>query len=270
MNELKIAYSGCPLCKSETQMMGTANCTAYPNWHESLPASLEWMRCTSCGHVHTSHYWSEAGLAEVFRHAHAGQLAGVGPSPDAKRAVWAPVVERAISLIGGVASLFGGSKTPVWLDVGCGDGALTMTAADYGFASLGLDARAETVSRIRQLGFNAQLGDFMKMGVEGQTHILSMMDVLEHMPYPRAALEKAAKIIAPGGVIVISVPDMGSSSWRMMDAAKANPYWIEIEHHHNFSRQSLVRLLKECGFIPSDFAVPFRYKAQMEIYAIKK
>lgn len=270
MNELQIAYSGCPLCMGESNLVGSADCTLYPNWHEPLPVFLDWMRCTSCAHVHTRHYWSEAGLNEVFRSAHSSQLAGMGESADVKRASWAPVVERVIQLIGGGASLFREGQAPIWMDVGCGDGALTMTATDFGFIAIGLDARAETVSRIQQLGFKAQLGDFMRIAFEGQANIISMMDVLEHMPYPRAALEKAAQVLAPGGVIVISLPDITSSSWRIMDAANANPYWIEIEHHHNFSRQGLVGLLRDCGFEPSDFALPFRYKAQMEIYAIKK
>ncbi|WP_144728447.1 class I SAM-dependent methyltransferase [Extensimonas perlucida] len=268
MNALQIAYEGCPLCGSESTLLGAANCTKHGLWHSALPDTLEWMRCSACNHVHTRHYWSEAGLAEVFRNAHANQLAGGTASPDAKRATWVPVVEKVIRALGGYQVCFAGSS-PVWVDVGCGDGTLTMTAADYGFAAVGLDARQETVSRIRQLGFRAEQGDFMKMKFEGQLDVLSMMDVLEHIPYPRDALRKAAQLLRPGGVIVISLPDLTCSSWKVMDAAKANPYWIEIEHHHNFSRQRLVALLKECGFDIADFSVPHRYKAQMEIYAVR-
>lgn len=144
-----------------------------------------------------------------------------------------------------------------------------MTAADFGFSAIGLDARAETVARIQQLGFNAQQADFMKVAFDGRPDVLSMMDVLEHMPYPREALLKAASVLRPGGVIVISLPDLTCSSWRIMDAIKANPYWMEIEHHHNFSRQRLTSLLQDCGFELASVAIPNRYKAQMEIYATR-
>lgn len=267
MTELQIAYAGCPLCKSESISIGKSNCTRHRNWHEPLPSSLEWMRCSACSHVHTRHYWSEVGLAEVFRNTHANQLAGGTASPDAKRTIWVPVVEKVMRALGGYQSCFAGTP-PVWVDVGCGDGALAMTAADYGFKAVGLDARQETVSRIRQLGFRAEQGDFMKIKFEGQLDVLSMMDVLEHIPYPRDALSKAAKLLSPRGVIVISLPDLACSSWKIMDAAKSNPYWMEIEHHHNFSRQRLVGLLRECGFDIADFSAPHRYKAQMEIYAV--
>ena len=102
-NVFLVYYPGCPLCSSEYSLLGTADCTRHALWHEPLPKALEWMRCTQCGHVHTRHYWSEAGLAEVFRNAHATQLAGMTDSPDAKRATWAPVVERVIGLLGGGA-----------------------------------------------------------------------------------------------------------------------------------------------------------------------
>lgn len=101
MNELQTAYTGCPLCMAESTFIGAADCTRYGNWHEPLPTKLEWMRCSQCGHVHTRHYWSEAGLAEVFRKAHTTQLAGMTDNPDAKRATWVPVVERVIGLLGG-------------------------------------------------------------------------------------------------------------------------------------------------------------------------
>ena len=154
--------------------------------------------------------------------------------------------------------------------MGCGDGALVMTAGDYGFSALGLDARAETVNQIQNLGFQALQHDFMTLQVEVVLDVLSMMDVLEHMPYPIKALRKAAQVLRPGGVIVISLPDLTSSSWKIMDAENANPYWLEIELYHNFSRDRLIALLNDSGFTVVDFAIPNRYKAQMELYAVRR
>jgi len=268
MTAMQQSYLACPLCEGKSEFLGSADCTAYVNWHAALPPTLEWMRCANCGHVHTQHYWTQAGLTEVFRNAHATQLAGATGSPDAKRATWAPVVDKAIGLLGGYAGSMDPAASSTWLDVGCGDGALVMTATDFGFNAIGLDARAETVSRIRSLGFKAQVGDFMQVGVEGRVDVMSMMDVLEHMPFPSQALAKAAQVLRPGGVLVMSLPDMSCSSWRLMDAEKANPYWMEIEHHHNFSRQRLVALLRQHEFEVAGFAIPLRYKAQMEVYAV--
>jgi SAM-dependent methyltransferase len=231
---------------------------------------MEWMHCPACLHVHTRHYWTDAGLAELFRNANANQLADVAGNFEAKRNTWRPVVDKVVELLGGYRSIAiqdTDTKLPLWVDVGCGDGALVMTASDYGFTAVGLDARAQAVQRILDLGFHAHQQDFMRLDFDARLDVVSMMDVLEHMPYPREALHKASQILRPGGIIVISLPDLNSSSWKLMDEAQANPYWMEIEHHHNFSRTRLFALLNECGFEVANFSVPFRYKAQMEVYA---
>jgi 2-polyprenyl-3-methyl-5-hydroxy-6-metoxy-1,4-benzoquinol methylase len=156
---------------------------------------------------------------------------------------------------------------PVWVDVGCGDGALVKTAADSGFAAVGLDTRAEAVTRIQAEGFTALQHDFMDLRFEVVVDVLSMMDVLQQIPFPREALSKAAQVLRPGGVIVISAPDLTCSSWKALSEANVNPYWTELEHHHHFSRDRLIALLRECNFEIAGFAIPSRYKAQMELYA---
>ena len=40
-----------------------------------------------------------------------------------------------------------------------------------------------------------------------------------------------------------------------MEVEKVNPYWADLERHHNFSRERLVLLLRECGFEIADFAI---------------
>lgn len=267
---LQESFPACPLCEGASTTLGYAACTTHPLWHEPLPQSIEWMQCPACGHVHTRHYWTESGLAEVFRNANAGQLDLSVDSHDNKRAVWAPVVDRVMGLLGGFGALHQQAAAPLWLDVGCGDGALLMTAADYGFSAMGLDVRGESVSQIQGLGFNAKQDDFMTLQFEAVFDVLSLMDVLAHIADPNQAVRKAAQLLRPGGVMVISLPDLTSSSWKIMDAHKANPYWLEIEHYHNFSRDRLVALLNDNGFAVLDFAVANRYKAQMELYAVRQ
>ncbi len=262
-------YKSCPLCDGKSVALGSCDCTRHNLWHEPLPRTLEWVRCTTCSHVYTRYYWSQKGLDEVFKNAHPNQLAGDIANFDAKRLTWASVAGKVLSLLGGYRSVMNSSLSPSWVDVGCGDGALVMTASDVGFTALGLDSRSEPVSRIQKCGFKALQGDFMAVTFQEKLDVLSMMDVLEHMPFPMTAIKKAADVIKPGGILVISMPDLNCSSWKMMDAAKANPYWMEIEHHHNFSRQRLTILLQDNGFEVADFAIPYRYKAQMEIYAIR-
>jgi protein O-GlcNAc transferase len=71
-------------------------------------------------------------------------------------------------------------------------------------------------------------------------------------------------------VLVLSTPDLASSIWKAMDAEQTNPYWMDLERYHNFSRDRIVGLLKDAGFEVVDFAIPARSKAQIELYAVRK
>jgi protein O-GlcNAc transferase len=270
LSPLLVAYPACPVCRGTSVTAGFANCSTDAQWHEPLPPSIEWMHCPACGHLHSRYHWSEAGLAEVLRNASPAAQKQLVGNTDSERTVWAPVVERAVALLGGYAQLLKPGDQPIWVDVGCGEGALSMTASDYGFRAIGLDIAAEAVTRIRELGFNVLQQDFVKLRFEIVPDVLSMMDVLAQIPYPVEALYKAAQVLRPGGVLVLSTPDFSSSSWKALELAKSNPYWTQLRYHHHFSRERLMPLLRDCGFEVADFAIPNRGLAHMEIYAVRR
>jgi predicted SAM-dependent methyltransferase len=97
-----------------------------------------------------------------------------------------------------------------------------------------------------------------------------MADVLEHMPFPDKALQHVYKLLEVGGVLFISMPNMVSQLWRTMDQQNINPYWGEIEHYHNFGRGRLFSLLEDCGFQDCRYGVSKRYRACMEITALRR
>lgn len=268
--ELLANFPTCPLCEGASVPLGFADCTKQELWHAPLPTAIEWMRCPSCDHVHKRHYWTAEGMTEVFRNASTKPIADAPEVHDALRITWSSVVEKAIERIGGYANLLSRPHRPAWVDVGCGDGSLVLTAADYGFAAVGLDTRSDAVKRIQELGFNAMQHDFMTLKFEIVVDVLSMMDVLDHTPYPKEMLRKAGQILRPGGLIVIGMPDRMSSSWKAMDAARTNDYWSQLERYHNFSRDRIIELLCSSEFEMIDFALSGRQHAHMELYARRK
>lgn len=265
--ELRLPFQACPLCQNKSQKtLVKADVRNHPLYNASLPSDLTWLQCTACSHVFTKHFWTEQGLTKIFANAHANQLAG--GNFEQKRQTWKPVVHNVLAIAGGYSALQTISPAPLWLDAGCGDGGLVMTAAEFGFNAIGLDARKQTAQALRDSGYQAICGDFMAIEVEGNPFVISMMDVLEHMPNPCAALQRAYALLQPKGVLVISLPNSDCSSWRLI--GEANPYWTEIEHYHNFSRQRLSSLLNQYGFDVVHYDIPFRYQAQMELYALKR
>jgi protein O-GlcNAc transferase len=263
---LRRLYENCPICGGTLgRAIGSYDCTGYPHHSEQLPKSLTWLSCLRCGHIHTDGYWTAEGLQLLLAQAHDGQFADT--NFDQKRFVWAPVVQAVIDLLEAPELIFEGQLT--WLDIGCGDGALVMTASEFGFNALGLDVRKETVQRILALGYKAIECDFLNMSVSDPIDVVSMTDVLEHLPFPIPSLRKAHHVLKPNGVLLLSCPNTESVSWQAMDRARSNPYWVEMEHCHNFSRRLLTSVIRDCGFLPLRYSVSQRYKAGMEIFALK-
>ncbi|MES2581474.1 MAG: methyltransferase domain-containing protein [Pseudomonadota bacterium] len=260
---LWIRFESCPLCGStETVLLRSDSCENYPIWQPGLPTKLDWMHCEACQHIFSRNYFTEQGLSLLFSKAHPMQVTGL--NLDQERARWAPTVER---IQGHLQQQGWMGDSMVWLDVGCGAGGLVITAAEYGFNAIGLDSRVQAVERIEALGYSAVVGDLMELQVTDPVMVMSLADVLEHVPFPRQALKQVHAALMPGGLVMISCPNLDSGSWRKANADGVNPYWSELEHHHNFSRASLMRLLAEEGFIPIDYSISTRYKSCMEVIA---
>lgn len=258
------AFKGCPLCGSADETHhGTADARKHALYCEPLPHDLVWLRCNACGHIHTQHFWTPAGLAVLFGKTHDYQSA-LAANVAASRSVWAPVVHNVTQLLGGAEkALFESQKS--WLDVGCGDGGLVMTASEFGYVATGLDLRAATVRALTDLGYSAVEGELTTLTTAQPFSVISMMDLLVHVPLPGQALNAAAALLTPDGLLLVSCPNSACEPWRQMDKAGNNPYWVELEHHHNFSRESLVKLCREHGFKPVYYGISPRYKAGMEM-----
>lgn len=254
----RILYGKCPLCEG-AQLADAAkgDASGHPLYHPSLERIMQWKRCAACGHVFTEGYFSDEALKLIFSSTHENQQAGF--DLEQQRYLSAHIVEKVLPY----------ASAGTWLDVGFGNGSLLFTAQEYGFTPLGLDLRAENVKAMTALGIEAHCKDLADLAMEGRCAVISMADVLEHAPYPKKVLRAAHRLLSDKGVLFVSLPNMESMAWKAMDRQRANPYWAEIEHYHNFGRSRLYALLAEMGFAPVRYGISERYRAGMEVIACK-
>jgi SAM-dependent methyltransferase len=252
----RISFDGCPLCGSRNSYtLRTANCTAHPLYHPIVDPTMTWMQCSDCSHVYTDGYFSNEVAQVVFQRTHDSQSPGW--DFEQQRMISARIIERVAGFVG----------AGVWLDVGFGNGSLLFTAEEWGFTPFGIDLRQQSVTAMRHLGIEARCVDLTALEEPQRFSVISLADVLEHMPFPREGLAAAKRLLRPDGVLFVSMPNYNCAAWRLLDRANSNPYWGELEHFHNFSRMRLHALLREMGFEPMHYAISERYRLCMEIVA---
>ncbi len=139
------------------------------------------------------------------------------------------------------------------LDVGGGNGnfARTFMAERGGQATL-LESNPGAAALARDQGVDVLVGDFLSMTVAARFDAVALLDVLEHLAEPLAALVKARQLLRPGGVLLLSVPNMGHWSvvWDLLEGKfDYQPVGILCNTHLRFfTRHGLESLIADAGF----------------------
>jgi methionine biosynthesis protein MetW len=101
------------------------------------------------------------------------------------------------------------------LDIGCGDGrALGPWAIAHQVRYVGVDIARSAVDRTRARGFEAQLvEDSGRLPFpDGSFDAAVSLEVIEHLFQPEATIREALRVVKPGGVIVVTTPNV--AYWR--------------------------------------------------------
>jgi len=136
------------------------------------------------------------------------------------------------------------------LDFGCGGGAFLQRMHHRGWQVLGVDASAAVVGRIRdELGLPAVAGDLASPELRPESFdAVTMLQSLEHVHDPLEALRQARKLLAPGGRVYVSVPNIDGLPFRWF-----GPAWFGLDlprHLVHFSPATLKRMVAAAGFRP--------------------
>lgn len=254
----RILYNACPLCASgKTEHLLTADCSKHPLYNKIISPQIVWKKCADCAHVFTDGYYTDKASEVIFSKVLPHQALGF--ELEAQRPVSARMIEKVLSYV----------QNGFWMDIGFGNGSLLFTAQEYGFTPVGIDLRADNVKALQSLNIEGHCTDIKNLNQPDRYSVISMADVLEHVAFPKEFLHSVRKLLHKDGVLFISMPNMDSMLWTVLSAANLNPYWGELEHFHNFGRERLYKLLRECGFEPVRYGISERYRACMEVIAKK-
>ena len=201
-------------------------------------------RCADCGHGYVWPVPSRAFLEGIYSGDgyYEGSRASVGFSSyrgeePARRRMFGRHLDRLAAL--------GASQGRV-LDVGCATGDFLKVARERGWEVLGVDpssarreAEAAGIHLVGTTIHDAQVE-------AGSLDLVTFWDVLEHVTDPVADLAAAGRLLRPGGLLALSVPDSRNLAARV-SGRRWFGYKTAGEHLQFFTPESLRRGFAKAG-----------------------
>lgn len=162
--------------------------------------------------------------------------------------------ERAIAHL--LARVAPGSRVA---DVGCGQGAFAARMADSGYAVVGLDVIAAEEQAAAEFDYLAvDLFDAAARARFAEAHgatfdAVVLLEVLEHVRDPWATLEFCRSLLRPGGLLLLSTPNVTSfySRFRFLTGGRLHqfePSDLSYGHINPMTALMVETVLAETGF----------------------
>lgn len=177
-----------------------------------------------------------------------------------------------------ILRVLSGVRCTELLDIGCGDGNFTMLAAREAGAELayGVDVSPKAVEMARSRGVLAECLDLDNQDLPFEPECFDVVlcgEVIEHLFDPDRLLDNVWRVLRPGGVFVLTTPNLASIYNRIALLLGFQPFdtavslrhevghLIEVrdsrtslapgvDHVRMFTYKSLLRLLELHGFKP--------------------
>ena len=184
-------------------------------------------RCDSCGAATTDPIPSEAELAAAY---------GEWYRPKTGRRFFLGFDALLARSRGLLAARIDGLAPPgPVLDVGAGDGILVDA----------LRARGRETTGIERNPVRDDFLDLSVADVTGEWAAVIFWHSLEHLPDPRGAIQHATRLVVPGGIVAVAVPNNDS-----VQAKSFGDRWLHLDlprHLVHLSTRSLSSGLREAG-----------------------
>lgn len=133
-----------------------------------------------------------------------------------------------------------------WVDLGCGQGEFLEQTGDRGRHALGLDFYRANAMAAGHPALVADLNHplpFRDASLDGVT----LIEVIEHIVRAESLVEEMARVVRPGGWLVLTTPNVVHLTYRWRALTGHAPKQ-EGYHYRFFTQKRLLRILRERGF----------------------
>jgi SAM-dependent methyltransferase len=144
-----------------------------------------------------------------------------------------------------VAARMALDETTRWLDYGCGNGGLVRHVARHAGCQIAGWDEGAIVAEARSRGIPILQQD--ELGRDGAYDVITAIEVLEHVPDPRATLARIAGLLRPGGVFFYTTGNAAPFAQRLSSWS----YVVPELHVSFYEPRTMERLLRGAGLLPA-------------------
>lgn len=211
--------------------------------------------CSACGTVLRVPRPSPDDVAETYAADRYGRetLDALAKNQDAFFAA------KLAALAPQIAELGRGARV---LEVGSFVGGFLHAARERGWCAVGVDVGEETSSYIRARGFDVRRGDVLDVDLDPGFAAAFVWSTFDQLGDPAAVLDRLRALLAPGGVLVLRVPNgrfetaclalrgAARGTHRLHDVLLAQAYdnFVSFPYLTGYTPESLAGLLDAHGF----------------------
>ena len=206
------------------------------------------VRCRRCGLIYCNPRLDAASLQKIYSKDYFvldEQDSGIDYKAYADYIGEEPVITRSMIKRIKKVEQFAHARGRM-LDIGCAAGFSLIAARGRGWEAEGIECSEFCVTHARSRGLTVHQGSLRDYpGTEGSMDAITMWDYLEHSTDPLGDLNACRSLLKKNGVILLSIPNVDSWSYRLLGKK-----WIgfkNIEHLYFFSRSTLKKLAVSAG-----------------------
>jgi SAM-dependent methyltransferase len=222
-----LAWKSCPICTSEF----TVHLQDIYLQRQSI--SVPQLFCMTCkSFFHVSNYQENEAAHEN----------------DAVWLVQHPGVEN-VDLAREIVDVLGARRV---FEAGCGVGELLLALQARGAAAEGIDPNSVAVGLAVEKGARATSGYFSTL--DEPVDAVLAIDVIEHVPDPRAFFSELRASVVENGIIVVRVPEVNEDLWAHLKGADhsreyvwPDPFMDNSVHINHFSAQGIQMMGESLG-----------------------
>jgi len=221
----------CPLCHSKDHV-----------W-ELEKDSFQLVKCTNCECVFVNPRLTPAAYVQTYKSNNYGHIINelALSSHDYRKLRFG--VER----INQIEKFARPDSPKSLLDIGSASGFFLESAKEKGWEVLGIELSPPAIefSRSRGLDILEETFDEIDFGSRKFT-VITMFDVLEHLPNPATTIHKIKNLLNPGGLLYLYIPNWNSAS-RLILGTKAHFIW-PTHHLTYFTPKTITSFLEKHDF----------------------